>query len=184
MPNLDKKKILIVVGHNEEKQGAAAASGFSHLTEHKYNLDLATALSCHLGNMGHEGFIFIKEPKTEFLDVVKMSNDIKPDCHIELHCNAYNKLVSGIETLYINHKRFAECLQCEMSIAIKLRNRGVKELNPRDRGYSNLSGVVSPCAIVEPFFIDNAHDCHFMQDKFDLLAMSISKGVEKWLQRL
>ncbi len=97
-----------------------------------------------------------------------------PDFIISLHCNAYNKQVSGTEVLYYHRstkgKQAASILQAKLIEALSLPARGIKARTTEDRGGYLLKYTAAPCIISEPFFIDNDDDLKVATEKRDRLV--------------
>lgn len=172
-------KICIVVGHNHEAQGAENKS--FGLTEYAYNLELAQLIVEDLSKDYPVDLIFDKE----LTKLPKAINDTNADLCINLHCNAYNKIASGTETLYYHSSRkgrkLASLVQERVLDALDLRDRGLKPIDNKDRGGYVLRKTTMPCIITEPAFIDNDVDCIVLMEEKEKLAKAITEGIRAYI---
>lgn len=172
----DKKVLVAIsVGHHEKDQGAENKS--FQLTEYKYNLEVADLIVKNLSKDFETVLIFNKE----LSQLPKAINETNADLCVSLHCNAFNRIASGTETLYYHSstkgKRLASLVQERVLDALELRDRGIKPLENNDRGGYLLRKTTMPCIITEPAFIDNDVDCIVLMDNKQKLADAISEGI-------
>lgn len=166
----------IVVGHTERSQGAAGTSPISQ-SEYLWNSDLANKVKSKCDQAGIASKIFFRDGvgiSGAYQQVVQWG----AQCVVELHFNAFNGSAHGTETLYdedtnSGSKAWAERLQTRMLDALKLRDRGLKERDPGDRGYQSLSAANIPSALIEPFFGDSPTDAQAAHSGKDELAEAI-----------
>lgn len=168
-------KIALVVGHKEASPGASNKTYL--ITEYNFNLQLVNdIISQYTGNN-----TLIKILRTTYRTLPFNINDQNPKFAISFHANAYNTKVSGTEVLYyhksINGKLIAEILQKNICEALSLRNRGIKPKTVEDRGGYILKHTYCPIVIVEPFFIDNDHDCDVIFERIDALVQAFIKSI-------
>ncbi len=78
----------LIVGHSAQSQGARFLD--TEWSEYNYNLTLARATSCHMGLMGHSGFILTKDDLSN-KEIAEMIDYQKPCAAVEFHCNAFNE---------------------------------------------------------------------------------------------
>jgi len=147
------KRIMLVVGHSKDKQGASNSDG---VTEYEFNKDIALKV---LELDAFRGIDIIPKLRvTSYSNLTYEINAINPDIVISLHCNAYNKSAQGTEVLYakgsIKGEKYARILQNNLVENLGLSDRGVKSIGSKDRGGSLLYGVKAPCILIEPLFID------------------------------
>jgi N-acetylmuramoyl-L-alanine amidase len=173
------KRLAIIVGHTEQRQGAFALEPISQ-HEYTFNRGIAQVMETAAASQG----IAVR---TFFRDGVGISGayqaavSFEPDGIIELHFNAASAAARGTETLCSgNHpgsKKLADLVQKSMVTVFKRtgsRNRGVKVLHPGDRGFGNVSAAPSvPSVLVEPFFGSNAGDCQLAFDRSDEYAAGL-----------
>ncbi len=132
-------RIAFVVGHNSKSQGAMSYQGES---EYLFNLKVGSKLKN----------VFVKDD--DYLDELKGF-----DLIIELHFNAFKGDAFGAESLVRSHDENAasisEFLLEHFCNHFKIRNRGVKYISKRMRGYKNLLQYGdTPSLIFEPCFAD------------------------------
>ena len=173
--------ICIVVGHNSKDQGAENKS--FDLTEYKYNMEVGKMIIDNLSLDFETSFIYDKQ----LSELPKAINQTKADLCINLHCNAFNRIASGTETLYYHTssvgKKFAACVQERVLDALELRDRGIKPITGDERGGYVLRKTSMPCLITEPAFIDNDVDCILLMDNKELLATAIAEGIRDFIQK-
>jgi len=171
------KTIALVIGHSNESQGARNKSA---ATEFEYNERLVSMIYTSLYKTNVHLDIVYRGSYKKLPDKV---NKLKPDYIISFHCNAYNKTVSGTETLYYHSskkgKLLAEYLQSNMIDALGLKDRGIKPKHSEDRGGYLLRYTKAPCVIIEPFFIDNDEDFLLASLNMDKLAFAISDVIKE-----
>jgi N-acetylmuramoyl-L-alanine amidase len=177
----------VVVGHTNEQQGAQSVSPINS-SEYRWNTNLAQMIKSECDKLGIECKIF-------FRDGIGISGAYKrvgqwgAKCVVELHFNASNGKALGSETLYdagknAHSKGWAETLQREI-VAVFDRSgkadRGLREVNPGDRGYASCSALNIPSALVEPFFGDNKFDALLAHQHKDDLASAIAEAAKKFV---
>ena len=166
------KTCALVIGHKRASQGASnQASG---ITEFEFNEQLAIDIEAAVSDVIIQR-IYRRTYQTLPADI----NEFDPDFIISLHCNAFNKKVSGTEVLYYHKsakgKAIATVLQQKLVSALALFDRGIKAKTVEDRGGYLLKETSAPCLIAEPFFIDNDSDlsCATINRK-ELIAAYVS----------
>lgn len=109
-------------------------------------------------------------------NLVERINLLDPDFTISLHCNAYNNIVTGGETLYYESssksKALAQLFQDAQISTLQNTDRGIKGKNQNHRGGSLLQFTHAPIVLVEPFFISSPHDLENALEKQDELAQA------------
>ena len=155
--------IGIIVGHTKKDPGALAPGCLS--SEYSYNYDLASLISCHAALRGHCALIIEKQNDEDAHELAIRVNSLNINCCVELHCNAFNGKVMGTEVLYCDTNRFNILFStilnediCELYDRSKKTYRGSKQVKRGQRGYNNIASIEKPCALIEPFFIDNPLD--------------------------
>lgn len=173
-------KICIVVGHTEKAQGAHNQA--FNKSEYEFNKELVTHITPHLK---HEYKVFVNK---ELNQLPKAINDYDPTICVNLHCNAFNKLVSGTETLYFQNstkgEALADILQDKVVGCLDLRDRGLKEITGNERGGFILRKTKCPCVILEPGFIDNDVDLMVMENLLPVLGKEIAEGINTYLDKI
>ena len=173
-------KVALVIGHNEQSQGAYNSS--TGETEFLFNDRLVNVVARMLidGSPIIPSIIY----RDKYKDLPAKVNSRYPDFIISFHCNAFNTEASGTETLYYHKSNrsasLAAIIQEQMVEALKLPDRGIKPKASEDRGGYLLRYTNAPCVIIEPFFIDNAGDLFTATDKFEQLASAIYVAIEEY----
>ena len=176
-------KIFIDPGHNHESFDTGAQG--NGLEEQDVNFDIAETLRSLLVGLGHE-VKMSRNTKTDsvgnsmFTSIAnraKMANDWKADLFVSIHCNAFNTLARGTETLVYSQNSlsvpYAERIQAEI----------VKRLGTADRGVKTRTnlGVLwrtnMPALLVECAFIDNLHDAKLLKNNVSDFAEAICCGI-------
>lgn len=154
-------KITIAAGHNRVPN--KGASGI--LDEDKCTRETAKALNDILLKRGHE--VYDVTPYDRIFpsssDALKEEsnavNRIKPELHVCIHYNAFNKVSEGTEILVYSKTSkaypIAEKVLESITKAIGTKSRGVKV---RDDLHI-LRVTTCPSILTEGLFIDNADDC-------------------------
>jgi len=110
-------------------------------------------------------------------------NALGPDFIVSLHCNAFDKKVSGTEALHYYRsekgKKMAEILLNHLVEHLKLPNRGIEPRTTEDRGGYLLRYTKAPCVIAEPFFIDNDDDLARTQEDMDGLTAAYAAAIDE-----
>ena len=166
----------LVIGHKKDSPGAVNEN--HNLTEFDFNEDLALRIER-------------EEIETNIQRVYRRTyellpsdiNLLDPNFIISLHCNAFNKEVSGTEVLYYHKsemgKRIAELLQQNLTDFLELSDRGIKPKTAEDRGGYLLKYTKAPCVIAEPFFLDNDSDLERVQGNLNGLAETFARSIEE-----
>lgn len=179
-------KIALVVGHEKLKPGALAVSPFSYY-EYAFNRNLASLIAdlCHKKQW--DVFVFLRDNMGETICYEQVKK-WQPDCTVELHFNSdVDKRAFGTETLcgpYIQCQKFAKALQTSICHGLNRYgkgDRGVKTLQPSDRGFNNVTLLQgAPMCLIEPFFGSNSSDCELAVP--ENLAQYVVNGIEDWRQ--
>jgi N-acetylmuramoyl-L-alanine amidase len=170
-----QKLCALVIGHKKSSPGAVNPT--TGLTEFDFNDDLARRI----------------ETKVKFANIQRVYrrtynelpgdiNGLNPDFTLSLHCNAYNRSVSGTEVLYYYKSRLgreiAGVILEHLVMHLDLPNRGIKGRTVEDRGGYLLRYTNAPCVIAEPFFIDNDSDLARAQQDLDGLAAAYAGAID------
>ena len=188
-----KKKLAIVVGHNQRSQGAVRGdTGESEFVYNskmakymeeiadEYDLDLKTFFRTAGGGYG-----------AEIRRVYAQVDAWGADASIELHFNsAGDPSASGTETLSSGTTKstiLAQEVQMEMVESLGLRNRGIIVRNERTkgRGYESLVTGKAPAILTEPFFGSGTKDRAASDSDFERqkIAEAILEGAAKALAK-
>ena len=168
----------IVVGHTRRAPGADSVAPIGE-NEYPWNVDLANRIHAECQARGVESHIFFRDD-IGISGAYAQVDDWGASCIAELHFNAFDGSAHGTETLYDKDTNpesegWARALQTAMVETLGLRDRGVKERDPGDRGYTSLSATRTPTALIEPFFGDNAGDAQIGHDKKPALAAALAE---------
>lgn len=161
-------RVAIIIGHKATAQGAKLKIPYSQKkTEYElykyllnYLITPKDALKCY--NIEFKVF----ERKTTIKECYAQINEDDFDIAVELHFNASpSGRASGAECL-VKKNASPECIEVAKKIVYNIssvlenRNRGVKKLSHKERGYHNVSQLKKiPVVLVEPFFGDNKKEC-------------------------
>ena len=176
-------RLGLVIGHSLRAQGAMNSLG---LSEFMYNRSLVTGLASMLAtNYKLEPIVFYRGHYDELPALLNKSNI---EIAIEFHCNAFNNTASGTETLYfhtsVKGKRLAKHIQQEVVKALELPDRGIKSVEAGGRGSLILRKTTMPCAITEPFFLDNDSDLATAKKKRSHLLVAYAQGIASYISTL
>jgi len=170
------KTCALVIGHKKRSPGAHNEK--FNLTEFGFNQNLAQEIESKV--VGVDVQIIYRRT---YASLPSDINELNPDFIISLHCNAFNRKVSGTEVLYYHHsnsgKKMAEILLESLVNALSLSNRGIRPKSAEDRGGFLLMSTNAPCIISEPFFIDNDQDLEIAICKRRDLSGAYAKAIER-----
>lgn len=188
-PGKKTVRLCLVIGHEENKPGAALHGGGS---EYTYNSKVALLAKEYAQEVLSDRL----QVYTVFRDGVgikgayEVVKNISPDACIELHFNAFNKKVSGSEVLYHDNKdvkpeleyNFAkhilETIYKVFNRSTRRAMRGEKDISPGQAGFYNLTRTHRfPCILVEPFFGDNPDESALAREKQKEYAIALCEAV-------
>jgi N-acetylmuramoyl-L-alanine amidase len=162
------KKLALIVGHNAKAKGAVRVD--TGESEYDFNRRVA-GLAMEYARKNYPGLHVVKilrAPSDSVRDEIRAAyaraDALGVDATIELHFNAHsNKSARGCETLHPNTTA-GNMLACQVQMKMiaafpELRNRGIKQVGPSERGGVSLTSSFRPAVIVEPFFGSNQGDC-------------------------
>lgn len=113
--------------------------------------------------------------------ICNVANMWGADIFVSIHCNAYNTIAQGTETLTYpsdqEGKKLAGCIQRQIVDTFGTVDRGVKLRT--DLGV--LNGTDMPAVLVELAFIDNAEDALLLRDRQDDFARAVARGITDYL---
>lgn len=107
--------------------------------------------------------------------VCETSNEWRADIFVSLHCNAFNTVARGTETLYksYNGQQLAQLIQDQIINSINTVDRGIKK---RDNLWV-LNGTDAVAVLVEMAFIDNDEDLEILNNDLDTIVRAIARGI-------
>lgn len=107
--------------------------------------------------------------------VCETSNEWGADIFVSLHCNAFNTVARGTETLYksYNGQQLAQLIQDQIITSINTVDRGIKK---RDNLWV-LNGTDAVAVLVEMAFIDNNEDLEILNNDLDTIVRAIARGI-------
>jgi N-acetylmuramoyl-L-alanine amidase len=175
--------IGLIVGHTRRAPGASFALGGN---EYDYNSDVARIAKAYCD-------VNFKNIKTHiiFRDVIgiagayKKATDLNCDVVIELHFNAFNKSVTGTETLTTTHvgdKAFGLEIQKMMCKVFDRQglSRGLKPISRSARGGRNVYSFQGYNCLVEPFFGDAPSEARLANEKKEEYAEGLIEASIKF----
>jgi N-acetylmuramoyl-L-alanine amidase len=173
-------KCALVIGHTAAKSGARNA--VYNISEFEFNErlinDLVSTLHDPIETPTIEPNVVYRKTYSELPNDV---NAINPDFVVSFHCNAYNTVASGTETLYYHSstkgKAIAKIFQDNIVHVLGLSNRGVKGKGTEDRGGYLLRYTKAPAVLLEPFFIDNVKDYDRVISVYDEFLQALRKSL-------
>ena len=190
---LNKKKIMIDVGHGGSDPGACNGDE----QEKKYNLNIALALYDLLKERKDIEVYIDREDNDTYLnreDRVAYATNLKPDFIVSIHNNSLeNKSYSGTMVLYYNNdtesdygditsKECAEIILKELVNSLNTINRGVVS-----RGDLHiLSKTPCPSVLCEVCFVSNDAELDRLKTKSfqESAALAIYNGIDQILKEL
>lgn len=162
---------------------------YAYIQEYEFNTILAGMIKALSKDYGIICSVFLRD-EAGIRGAYKKAKSIDADCCIELHFNWFtDPSVSGAEVLY-GDTRYSESLAthvhlriCDLFFRSGKQNRGIKLVDPGQRGYSNVNnGTGIPSILIEPFFGSSRYDCDLVLRNLDTLAQSILEGIRRWGQ--
>ena len=171
-------KIFLNPGHSPNGTPDPGAVGFGK-KEWKLALDISNKIKPILEEKGFEVKLFQSD---SLEDVVYFANDGNYDLFVSVHCNAFNGIAHGTETLFypgsFKSELCAKYVQTRIIDKLPLTDRGLKE---RPNVYV-LNSTNMPAILVETAFIDNESDNKLLVDKQDDFAISICNGIFDYIE--
>lgn len=174
-------RVMLIVGHTQHMAGAEGSLGDEWTINNKLVDDIMRQ---------YKGPNTIgKKLRGTYEKLPAEVDKINPDFALEFHCNSYNTVATGTETLYCWRNKEAEemagIIQKHMVRCLDLIDRGTKRITLDDRGGHLLCNVHS-CAIViiEPFFLDNASDCARFEERYNEFVKAIINAIDEVCERL
>lgn len=183
-------KLGIIIGHNATKKGAYGVKPLDAF-EYDYNSKIATQMSKLCTGLKIDSKVFRRKNsgnyRKEIETVYRQSDKWGSDATIELHFNAFNKKVTGTETLAgPSDRSLILAMDVHRQVVAAFgrtlaTDRGVKEYRNVVRGQLSLVSGNAPAIIVEPFFGDATADAKLAKSVGqDALAAAYVAGIAKW----
>lgn len=153
-------RLIVIVGHTAKSPGAVMANG---VHEYGYNSDVAAKMEAFAPSYG-VGVDIVFRDQIGIAGAYRKAMRLQPDAIIELHFNAFNRQVTGTETLCTtdpHDKIFSAYMHKAACRAFRRldNSRGVKPLPRSARGGGNIySAPGVPNCLLEPFFGDAESD--------------------------
>jgi N-acetylmuramoyl-L-alanine amidase len=155
---------------NQEKNIGAGKYG----TEEKRMNEIADAIEPDLLRYGFH--IKRNKPEMTLTEIVRDSNEWKPDIHVAIHSNAGGG--KGTEVLYYSDEgyKLAKCIYDELATLTPWPDRGIK----RRPDLYELKHTIAPACIVEVAFHDDPEQAAWIMEHKEDIARAISKGICKY----
>jgi len=178
---MNKTKIALTIGHDENNQGAYGSEGIS---EYEFNDELIFSLDL----VGIKHTIFYRNEKiigysAQMTDLHSRIDEWGADISIEFHFNSFsNQAVHGHEVLYCSSggQHIAELLNDAYDRHLPTSNRGIKKVSMSDKGGGFCCRGKSLAIIAEPFF--SAHQFRFVEGGD--LRESLKYAITEFLSQL
>ena len=190
-------KVFIGVGHG----GIDSGTVYNNLVEKKINLNISLAIEKYLKERNIDVKLSRYKDESDTLNSeIKECNDYKPDCAVEIHCNAGNGIGHEIFVQYypVNdknqpvHKFHNKSLKLAQYIDDSLIemghiSRGIKsrlsESNKTYDYYGWLRYTKCPAVLVECAFLDNIKDSQTIDTEEEQIqfGIHIAKAIEQYL---
>jgi N-acetylmuramoyl-L-alanine amidase len=154
-------------------------------TEEKRMNELTDILEGLLADCGHT--IYRNCPTWTLSQAVANSNKYKPDIHIALHSNTFNKTARGCEIWC--HKfggkgeKLARSIYKYLSPLSPVEDRGIKEgYNRYGDGHPlyETAHTTAPAVLIEVGFHDNIQDVEWLTDCKEDIAIAIMNGINEY----
>ena len=168
-------KVALVIGHKKDRPGAC--NNDYAICEFEFNEKLVKDVKDKVNRYYEVDIVY----RDTYRDLPSRVNKLNSDFVVSFHCNAFNKKVSGSETLYYyksnKGKKIAKIFQSYVVETLKLPDRGIKGKGSEDRGGYILRYTDAPCILIEPFFIDNNSDYKTVKDNYDLFVEALKNAI-------
>jgi N-acetylmuramoyl-L-alanine amidase len=185
----NKKLVAVCVGHS--RTGDRGAVNVDNVTEWAFNQPLAKRVCELIQQTGHDAVVISLYNGNGYTAAMTwLANhlqEIGANVAVELHFNcADDSKANGYEFLHWfsspkGLKLADELTQSFAKAFPAQKNRGLKQINARDRGGLFLSKTLCPAVICEPFFGSNAKENAFFFRHREELAKAYANGVLNWL---
>ena len=171
-------KVFINPGHDRELD-PGCCNPVSGLREADVAWDIGQLVQTYLGNVGIESTCYQNDSLNS---ICNMANSYGADLFISIHCNGFNTVAKGTETLVFSmnggsSQKLATCIQKQIVDSLHTTDRGLKE-RP---GLQVLNSTDMPAVLVETAFIDNEEDVKLLINNKDDFARAIARGVTDYM---
>lgn len=179
-------RVFINPGHMIGGVDSGAVNRGLNLTEAEVTLKVGELVRHYLKEAGCEARMLQSDnlggESPRYKNVCKEANTWGADVFVSLHCNAFNGMARGVETLVydLNGKAgaLARCVQRQLVDTLR-------EIDPTvpDRGLKVRKNLIvlkrtaMPAVLVEMAFIDNEDDVKLLIERQDDIARAIARGV-------
>ena len=180
-----KIRLGIIVGHTKAAPGAKMSSPLN-ISEYDYNTDVATLMADECARTSLIDSIIIYRDNIGIAGAYRKAEEYGCDAVIELHFNAYNRLVTGTETLCTANPQdslFAEHCHAAMCKVFERggNSRGVKKIARKENGGVNVHSFPSGVnCLVEPAFADNLGEANMLVELKERYASALVVAVIDW----
>lgn len=176
-------KIALIVGHKKSSQGAR--NKYLDISEWVFNKNVANDI---LRTSIRAKDITIVYRDTTYKNLPNEVNAFDPDFIISLHCNSFNSMSHGTETLYYHTsekgKQIAQMVNDNIVGVMGTRDRGIKGRTSEDRGGYLLRYTHAPCVIAEPFFLSNTNETQAILCRYSDLISAYNKSIDEICNKL
>lgn len=174
------KRVGLIVGHSHKEQGCYNQT--FDKTEYDFNSELVPMVATELHKLGIQPTVFYRDDLSTLPTEV---NQADVDVVVSFHCNAFNKIASGTETLYYHSskkgKQLAKHINQAVVDCLGLRDRGIKPVET-ENGSFILRKTNAPACLIETFFLDNDVDFVVADGEKPALAKAIAEGIQSFFK--
>lgn len=180
-------KIFINPGHDQTYDCGAVNNNYG-INEATIAYDIGNKVAYYLNQVGYETQVMQSDNlyyDSPYIDrpypVCQAANDWEADIFVSIHCNAFNTIARGSETIVYQlggeSERLAGHIQSQIIDSLGTIDRGVKE-NPK---LIVLKHTDMPAVLVETAFIDNDNDALLLINNSDDFARAIARGISDYV---
>lgn len=179
-------KVALIIGHTPDEPGAC--NDRFGVCEYGFNEDLAQRIPERIQRANVE--LVTRDRPNDYQGLPHKVNATKADAAVSMHANSFREPVGapevgGTEVLFWHDSAKGETLARRLKerflSALHLDDRGTKPRRMGERGAWLLGKTSMPCAICEPFFIDNDQNLRRAQSRKDRLACAYADGIDRWI---
>lgn len=183
-----KRKFSVFINPGHSRQGKPDPGAVNHILGLR-ECDIAESIGYKLSEYLFENDVNTITMQDDNLcgelggaSVCGSANTCGADVFVSIHCNAFNGMARGFETLCYSEQSggFRLAQKVHAGIALKL---GTIDAEMPDRGIKErpdlavLRETSMPAVLVELGFIDNPQDAWILEEKQDELARAICEGI-------
>lgn len=180
-------KIFINPGHDQTYDCGAVNNNYG-ITEAAITYEIGEKVAYYLNQVGYETQVMQSDNlyyDSPYADrpypVCQAANDWGSDIFVSIHCNAFNTVANGTETIVYRYgsdsTTLATCIQDQIVNSLGTTDRGVKEMP----GLIVLKHTDMPAVLVETAFIDNDSDALLLINNADDFARAIARGISDYV---